>query len=387
MMSRPTGIKESVQPGRRLPAPSICSAWALYLLINSLFVVKYAARASQSVAIAACSVYVVGITLFFVLLRRWRQPSPLLVGCIIVGLVGILLIAQSMLDPYQLQVDRWSAIHNFLYNLFHGVYPYAARTHLGGYGSPFPVWQLFHIPFYLLGNVGLSVFFCLGLFLVSLPHKQDSSRLLLAALLILLSPAFVYEVLVRSDLMANFLLVAAILNGFARKHISLKNHWLCIAVAVGLLMSTRLTTVVAFTLWLLPDYLRQPWKIKLLMPLVAMAVFALTFLPLLFWDADMLLFFRNNPFVLQTRQGSPWEYPLVLPLLLVLALTWKNSWPKLMMNISWALFALVVITFVCKMYFTNTWTGLFTGHYDITYFNMALPFVTIVLSELSTRGR
>ena len=109
----------------------------------------------------------------------------------------------------------------------------------------------------------------------------------------MLSPAFVYEVLVRSDLMANFLLVAAILNGFARKHVSLKNHWLCIAVAVGLLMSTRLTTVVAFTLWLLPDYLRQPWKIKLLMPLVAMAVFALTFLPLLFWNADMLLFFRD----------------------------------------------------------------------------------------------
>lgn len=64
---------------------------------------------------------------------------------------------QYLIDPYQIQVDRWSAIHNFINYLVHGRYPYMAPTHLGGYGSPFPVWQFLHIPFYYLNNVGLSL--------------------------------------------------------------------------------------------------------------------------------------------------------------------------------------------------------------------------------------
>ena len=81
------------------------------------------------------------------------------------------------IDPYSIKVDRWSAIHNFLTCLLAGEYPYAAQTHLGGYGSPFPVWQLFHLPFYLLGNVGLSlivavIIFAYSVWLLVLPLRR-----------------------------------------------------------------------------------------------------------------------------------------------------------------------------------------------------------------------
>ena len=186
--------------------------WLLYLAINSLFVLKYASRISVSVGIVATAVYMVGVIAMIVFLKKWRNPSMKTVMCITVIAGAMLLIAQSSIDPYKLQVDRWSAIHNFLYNLFHGIYPYAARTHLGGYGSPFPVWQCFHIPFYLLGNVGLSIFFCLFLYIASVYRYLTTAKLLQLIVVLFASPAFVYEVMVRSDLLSNFLLVAAIIN-------------------------------------------------------------------------------------------------------------------------------------------------------------------------------
>lgn len=133
--------------------------WLLYLAINSLFILKYASRISVGMEIVATVIYLAGAPMLFVFLKKRCHPSKKAITCMTLIVCFLLWIAQSSINPYKLQVDRWSAIHNFLDYLLHGIYPYAARTHLGGYGSPFPFWQCFHIPFYLLGNVGLSVFF------------------------------------------------------------------------------------------------------------------------------------------------------------------------------------------------------------------------------------
>jgi len=141
----------------------------LYLAVNVLFVIKYSLRVlSVEWVFLVVLVYIIGVSGLFYLINKLRKVHDIvLFFTVSIGIV-LLIFAQYSIDPCLLQVDRWSAIHNFLDNLLHGEYPYSARTHLGGYSSPFPVWQLFHFPFYFLGNVGLSIFFIFGLFVYSI---------------------------------------------------------------------------------------------------------------------------------------------------------------------------------------------------------------------------
>ena len=188
----------------------------LYLSINSLFVLKYGQRALPlSIVSVILGLYWVTVALVFKLrvkLTRFLNFKAQL--CIIIATLIILACGQNLIDPFTIKVDRWSAIHNFLYNLFHGIYPYSAHTHLGGFGSPFPVWQIFHIPFFLMGNVGLSFILGTILFLDSIRRQFNREITFQCFIFLLISPAFIYEVVVRSDLITNFLICAAIIVYF-----------------------------------------------------------------------------------------------------------------------------------------------------------------------------
>ncbi len=394
----------------RIVAPS------LYLLVNALFVLKYGWRAGAATGVVATVVYWVVAALLLWQMGRfqaeidskkagddllnagdgslkaektsfigeWREVMgagrrwKACAGLLAVGLAGLLL-GQLLINPWSLNVDRWSAIHNFLSQLFQGVYPYSARTHLGGYGSPFPVWQLVHVPFYLLGDVGLSLFASFLFLIYSLQKVQGVRGALVSGLLLLFSPGFAYEALVRSDLVSNFMVVAAVVALLVGRRKTLAGDGLLFAILIGLLLSTRLSTGVVWLVLLLRPFLRLGFSRQLRFLLVVAAVFALTFVPFAFWDGEMLFFFTYNPFVLQTRQGSPLTLALFIPVAVALALSWGRSWRRLNAHVALALVALVATTFVVNMAATGTWGELFQSRYDITYFNMSLPFLAIAM--------
>lgn len=363
---------------RKLIAPII-----FYLTINLLFIVKYSARISCKLSIIAAVTYTVSIFISFFILRHVniKKKSTLLV--LILSYAMLLAIGQSLIDPYQLKVDRWSAIHNFIYNLFHGIYPYSAQTHLGGYGSPFPAWQFFHIPFYLLGNVGLSFFFSLGMFFMSIWKSFTSKQLSCIFVLILLSPAIMYECLVRSDLITNFIIVASTINYLCLNNVDVRKHWKKTAFIVGIFLSTRLATAIPFFIYLFPYYRNFSRRQQIMFPLYIICTFMITFVPFMFWNGEMLFFFQYNPFILQTRQGSMTIVLLLIPIITYLALSWKNDFRQLMFHISLAMIVLVVVTFTYNMYTTNTWCELFQSRYDITYLDMSLSFLLTWLSTYS----
>lgn len=363
---------------RKLVAPLI-----FYLIINLLFIVKYSARISYKLSIMAAITYTVSIFIALFILQRIsiKKKSTLLI--LILSYVILLVIGQSLIDPYQLKVDRWSAIHNFIYNLFHGIYPYSAQTHLGGYGSPFPIWQVFHIPFYLLGNVGLSFFFSLGLFFASIWKSFSSKQLFCIFVLMLLSPAMLYECLVRSDLITNFFIVTSIINYLYLNSVDVNRHWKKIAIIVGFLLSTRLATAIPFFIYILPVYRKFSRGQQIMFPIYIICTFIITFIPFMFWNGEMLFFFQYNPFILQTRQGSMAIVLLLIPLFTYLALSWQNDFRLLMYHISLAMIFLVALTFAYNMYATNTWNELFQSRYDITYLDMSLPFLLTLVSTYS----
>lgn len=361
----------------------------LFLLINTLFIFKYGLRIlSPGLVTLAALLYAVFVILtvrflFKYLARLNKGWAIVLMSVAIICLVGI----QMSVNPYEIRADRWSAIHNFIALLLQGEYPYAAQTHLGGYGSPFPVWQLFHIPFYYAGGVALSFVVGSILFVDSLRRLCGFSVAFLSFILMVISPAFVYEVAAWSDLITNFMICASILFYLRHFRITLQSNFILIALIIGLMASTRVSVLVPFFIYFLRPYLSAGLHKQILFPLIIILVFALTFLPFVLWDGEMLFFFEHNPFSLQSRQSSPLNLIIFIPLSVWLALMWKSNFRKYLFSTSVALVLFVGIAFTQKMYVHDNWDQIFEPFYDITYFDMALPFLTAFIVLQNQRLR
>ena len=143
--------------------------------------------------------------------------------------------------------------------------------------------------------------------------------------------------------------------------------------------STRISTIIPFAIYFFPDIINlKPLKI-LLGILITSLVFIVTFIPFFLWNGNMLLFFEYNPFILQTRQGNILDFLIFIPLGLYLALSWHNKFSRYLFNVSIMLFLFVAITFCHNMYRSDTWSSIFTPLYDITYFDMCLPFLCFLI--------
>lgn len=350
--------------------------YVLYFLINALFITKYLMRISLSVTLLVLSAYLFACLLLPRLAARVGHVGSRSLWFAILGFILVLAGMQYLIDPYQIQVDRWSAIHNFINYLVHGRYPYMAPTHLGGYGSPFPVWQFLHIPFYYLNNVGLSLFAVLAFTLYTVKRLYGNRATLCFLACLLYSPAFLYEIFVRSDLMANFLLVLAVINLLLIKQAGLSTRPVLFSLLLGMLLSTRLAVAIPFFIFLLRPFLSLNLRRKTSFLLGIFLTFSLTFLPFLLWDMKSLLFFEYNPFVLQTRQGSLSGILLLIPVMIYLAFSWKDSRRRLYGNIGYGLFLLTAVTFIINMATSGNYQ-LFSPTYDISYFSMSLPFIII----------
>lgn len=318
--------------------------------------------------------------------EKKNRYLPYLFGITTTVLVIGLLIAQYHFDPLTNKVDRWSALAYPIQNLFDGQFPYSAKTHLGGNASPFPIWLIFHIPFYLLQNVGLSEIFTCMIFIYSIKLLSGYKAAIKATLLLFLSINLWYEVAVRSDLISNFFLLAAFINMLQVYQINFKQHPWILSVCVGLWLSTRLS--VAFPLFILffPYYIKLKLKQQVLIPLLVVGVFAMTFLPLILWDAKELFGAENNPFSLQFRQGSPIATIFLVTISLTMSLTWKGSYQLQVLYSVIILLLIPIVSYGYSMYIYGNWTDMFNSSYDITYIDATIPFAITILSLPKLKG-
>ena len=358
----------------------------LYFLVNGLFILKYVSRTNinpyLSLVLYILIVLFIYVFYEYLFIKNIPQNKIKIRFWVLLILICVaVLTIQFTINPFTLQIDRWSAINNFIRNLFNGEYPYAARTHMGGYSSPFPVWQVFHIPFYLLGNVALGMLFSILLTAILLLRLFKSYQKAFAFFLFLvLSPAFWYEVAVRSDIFYNFLLCFLAIAIIYKEKYTIQNQAFGLGILCGLFLSTRFSVVVPFAIILLPDFFRSDIKQKTVFAFISIFTFVISFLPFVFWNYNTLFFFKYNPFVLQTRQGSMIEIILIACLVIFLSMRWKDDFKKCSTYISLTFIILVILTFLHKMILYKFKVSLFDSAYDISYFNMALPFIIYSLS-------
>ena len=356
----------------------------IFILINSLFVAKYGSRIFSEYLFFVAAYILLVIAFFFLIEKKknfidkipFKAVYFTLLTLGVLGSLSLLII----IDPYALNADRWSAIHYFIEYLFAGQYPYAAQTHLGGYGSPFPVWQFFHIPFYLLGNTSYAFAFSFaltaGLILWLTKSFRQASLFLF---FLLLSPAFWYEAAIRSDLLYNIVLCLLVIAVIEKKQITISSNAWMLGIICGLFLSTRLITAVPFFIYFFRSFLNTKLKFQVIFVGTILLVFVLSFLPFLLWDGEMLLFFHYSPFVLQARQGTSIELIAVGVLILFLSFRWKD-FSRYCGIVSICLFVLMSVTFLRHILTNGFYFTLFESGFDITYFSTTLSFVIFILS-------
>jgi hypothetical protein len=363
----------------------------LYLFVNALFILKYFARAgfSSPLVLIVYSLSIFAFSLFYktyspkIQERVFKITFWSILSLVILSIIVLLV----KIDPYSVRVDRWSAVSFFLDSFFQGEYPYAAHTHVStnNFASPFPIWHLINIPFYFMGDVGIGLIFFLLLSTLSIhSYFQSYKKTLFFLLLLVMSPAYWWEVAVRSDSLSNALLVFSFIIIFIKRKYSLsKNFWFTVVVC-GLIASTRMSAILPVALFLFKPYTQLPWKRKIIFPAAIIGVCLLTFSPFIFWDTTNWIFFSRNPFMSQSAVGNPYLLSVMLVIGGLAALWWKNTKQFLFITATFIfLFIFVSQLFLFFKFGVDTASIFDDNLYDISYFSLFLPYSLSYLSSNS----
>jgi hypothetical protein len=358
-------------------------AWVVYFFINIVFCIKYN-PVDGIHPIVFLIFYPLIVIVFYriaVYLRILHKEYFFLTITIAILLIALFL--WFYIDRWSVQVDRWSALAFWSENLKNGNFPYGTPTHLGGYASPFPVWQLFHFPFHLLGDTAYGQLFCLLVFFVSLYHWRTKINTGGFMILLALSPAFWWEIAVRSDLLCNMLLLFVFLLAQFYNSGFWKKHKIFTASMVGLFLCTKLLVAFPLFLYFFPGFLKFNIKDKIVFALTTIVWFIIPFLPFLFGEQGLLNHPEYNPFFQQTRQGNVWFIATGCVFMVSASCVWKRMKDLYFLS-GLSLFALI-LTVGIRIGLKNGWSTLIVeDELDKSYFTVCIPFFLYVIHAFST---
>ena len=353
----------------------------LFLFVNSLFVIKYFQRTGLN-SLVSLTLYICFFSFVLVLFaalskkiseKTYRIAFTVLLITMVLAISGFLVA----INPYNIRVDRWSALSFFWDSLFHGKYPYSTHTHvsLTNYPSPFPFWHVLNLPFYLLGDVGIGLIFFLLLVSFSVYQFFSSyQRAFFFLLLLCISPAYWWEVAARSDSLNNAFLVYVIILWLSKFGRTMSNSFILTIVICGLIATTRLTAIIALALYFFKPYMQLPWKQKIIFTLGVAGIFVIIFSPFIFWDTDTWIFFSRNPFMSQADKGNILILTPMIFLGCFMAYKWK-SMDHFFYFASVFIFIFILTSQIGLIYKYDLKEVLFKDHIlDISYFNLMLPY-------------
>jgi hypothetical protein len=371
-MEKETG-QNLVLPFRWIPA-------ALFGLANALFFMKYSARVMgpYGVPAAAYLLFVlVSLALFHGTLDRIGSHAKVFL-LLAAGFSAAYLLVMLHVDPSSLNVDRFSAITAFDNSLIHGQYPYAARSHLGHQVSGFPGLFLLFMPFYLFGDPGYFqiiafILFCLLVWKSGQPGGKRPVLLLLAGT----APLFLWEVVARSELFGNMVLLLAVVAWLEGKKEKAGLPLMALSgLLAGLLLSTRGIILVPLLLYFGRFLKRRGPAHWVVFIAAAMAAVAVIFLPFYFWNPAA--FAENNPFKVQAGYIPSGLLFVVLILAAALSFTIR-TWDGFLLTSGYLLFGTVAAVFFLGVAEEGFKRAVFGSEFDLSYFQFAMPFLLLSL--------
>lgn len=358
----------------------------LYLAVNLLFTFKYSARTSFNPYFVS-SVYAVSILCFYWLVKSFHNKFSentykWLLLLLVTAMTALIVVILTKVDRYSINVDRWSALTFFWDGIFRGEYPYGIHTHVweGNFPSPFPFWQLLALPFYLLGDVGIQIiFFLIALAFMLRYFFQSYKQPFLFILFLALAPGYWWEVLARSDSLSNAFFVFFVILWYMKSERKIDNHLISTILVIGAIIATRFTAWIPIALFFFPAFLKLSTKNKILLASGALLIAFLFFAPFVFWDTETWVFFKRNPFMSQTGNGNPFTLLIFAVLGIFLSLNWKTN-RQFFIFTAFLIFTFILTTQFAIMIPRGGITLQENSVFDLSYFNLCLPYCLISLS-------
>tara|TARA_R110002049_G_scaffold13089_5_gene57423 strand:+ start:703 stop:1773 length:1071 start_codon:yes stop_codon:yes gene_type:complete len=294
----------------------------------------------------------------------------------------LLMFINLKIDGESLNVDRWSALEVLISSILEGKYPYAVLDHLGNTTSNLPGLFYIGLPFYLLGDLGfLQPFTFLFFSIFIIFSKIKNSQKVFIFLLIICAPSYFWEVVVKSDLMSNCLLLLVFISIWQQKFKNnlFKNKGL-LALITALFVLTRGIVAIPLTIFLFSSFLKISLKNKILFFCLFAVFLILISLPV-FIDLPSLEFIReNNPFNHQTRYAPKGLIitSLILPFLISFKVR-KSS--DVFLFSTYILASLMFLTFFINCVEESFYDNIYGNLFDISYLSMILPFIWMFFLE------
>ncbi len=363
-------------------------ALIVFLLINTLFVLKYTERQSFVSANLLLFTYLLIVCFgLFVLSKAKTFLNKMkyfnyyfLVGSFLVFLIFI--FVNIYVDGNSLNTDRWSAMDVTIQAILNSEYPYVIEDHLGQTSSNLPGLFYVGLPFYLLGDVGFLqpfVFLISCVFLSKIKIQQSSKLLIL--FLFLTSPAYLWEIFAKSDLMSNLILL--ILFIFFWKSKFQGNYFkriILLSFICAFFFLTRGIVVIPLILFLFSGFMKIDIKLQLKFVLFFLLSILLISFPVLITVPDINTLIKFNPFSHQTRYA-----PKILQILVIVVtfgIAFKVKSFGIAIKSTFILFSLLLfITFILNSIEEGFVDNLYGNLFDISYLSMILPFAIILIAD------
>ena len=356
----------------------------IFFFVNGIFIIKYGSEHFSALqASAFLFLYIIVFSGFIFLVKKIILKDSVfkILFWLIVPLFFLCTIyINRMVDSQNLMTDRWAAMEISINAILRGEYPYNIVDFQGNESSNLPVLVLLGMPFYLLfGSVGYLQCFVFVVFsLIVFKFFKNYRERVLAISLLIFSPSYLYEIYTKSDLFSNFIIaVGAIL--FLWKYFikSTKLRYEYVAIIAALLLLTRIP--ILFPLMIL--LLRKVYFLSFRQKFIFGSVLILTTIPFLIWfflpAESWELIKYHNPFQLQSKQPVFFSF-FFFTLAGILSFKVKNVRNVLDYS-SFVLFFSVMSVFLLMIYWYGLKSVFFESGFDISYFNVAMPFFILSL--------
>lgn len=360
----------------------------VYIIINSLFVLKYSNKIEGLPSFIFMLFYIVLIIFSLLLYIKVKailnnvKKMNFILFAFSLCFFCLLMFINLKVDGLSLNTDRWSALEVLIKSILEGKYPYAILDHLGNTTSNLPGLFYVGLPFYLLGDVGFLqpfTFLFLSIFIILSKIKNDEKVFIF--LLFTLAPSYFWEVIGKSDLMSNCILVLLFISIWQQKFKNniFKQSYL-IAFFSAFLVLTRGIVAIPLTIFMFSEFIKvKPYK-KLLFILCFLMSLIFISLPV-FIDLPSLTFIKeHNPFNHQTRYAPKILILISLLLPFVFSFKVKNSSDVFLFS-TYILSGLMFVTFILNVIEEGFYANIHGNLFDISYLSMILPFILMYFLE------
>lgn len=362
----------------------------LISLINFLFSFKYISRTNDFMVTISGILILSIIPVIFLLVYNDKQKIPEKIMLIfssrylvwyLISILTIFSIVFFTIYPQNLlNLDRYEMINLFWDNLFSKKCPYCPRNEGTNIPGPFPFYFVIAFPFYLINEIGfLSLAGVIAFILLTRLSKNRSlldSNLII--LILLSSPAVIYEILGRSTIFLNSVLILYLLL-FVQK-IKLENMKIIIVTGLftGLILSTRSFASLFILLIFVYKYKMSFINRKTVITgLFAIMALAMTFIPVIALCKDD--FISYNPVTVQFTL-VPVSYAVVVCIAALAGVLFVKRFS----TFCWFTGLVCILLFVGHMYYWNK-SGLIdaivNNSIDVAYVSMAIPFLLYSLFQ------